>query len=735
MFERIPAFPANFTPGQLAIDAAITFETATGDVVDLAAAPLISGTCGTWILRLTNNGPDLAAGAAIGLIRIGYQSAFELQPRNPRGRDYCTLETDSQASLHLSLGRDSVNLATIHVAEGSLKQGETCTLRLGDRSQGSVGSEVFWAATNGRLLLAVDADGSGAFQGVRGNPYDFSVVAHPEPRLLRLLGPTVAKLEEPFALHLGVFDRNRNIIEDFADTVTFFLPEGVEGLPDSYTFTPEDRGLKIFPQVSLTVPGVQRILVTGSAGSFASNPIVAQKWPSTRVYWGDVHAHGWGDSTMYLMHLRSEKLDPTARHLQARDIGRMDFSCPGAMSMDPEQRDATWEPYREAWKELDQPGQYVPFLSYEAHPQEGDRQVIFKGDEPTPPSMRLPMADLDEQYGKRQDALLEVHIGGAPPVWEKYRPENERFLEVASGFGCAEWLLQKGLELGYRPAVCGASDLHLGLMGGPRAVETFRGRFGQKYPMNQRDAAYGTGPLTAICAPELTRDALWEGIESRHTYATSGPRIFLEFTANDQPAGSRIQLKEDLQLSLTCNACAPIIRIALICGAHRLRTWEPRVLDFDTKISLSPDELPGEWLYLRVEQADGEYAWSSPFILEREGKLPDPGDLPAWNDEGEVTLESIDASDGAPYFKALVEYLEIEEDLDRFHQLTPAGLIAQSVGRCALFFCRWGEEQLPMSIRWFYEFEIPKIRFDFGWRDYGVLDEMELGPALMKKYR
>ena len=415
MPERIPVYPGRYRPSQLAIDAAITFETRAGDVVDVSTAPLISGTCGTWLLRLTNCGPDLATGAAIALIRIGYQFAFALQTDHPRGRDYCTLETDSQAVLHLSVGRGSVNLVTIHVVEGSLKQGETCTLRLGDRRQGSVGSEVFWSATTGRLLLPVDTDGSGAFQGVRGNPHDFSVVAHPEPCLLRLLGPTIAEPGEPFPLHLGIFDRNRNIIEDFAGTVTFDLPQSIEGLPESCTFTRTNRGQKIFPQV--------------------------------------------------------------------------------------------------------------------------------------------------------------------------------------------------------RPAVCGASDLHLGLMVGPRAVEAFRGRFGQMYPMNQRDSAYGTGPLTAVCAPELTRDALWEGIESRCTYATSG------------------------------------------------------------------------------------------------------------------------ANDATPHLDALRNYLQREEHPDRFHQLTPAGLLDLSVGRCALFHCRWGEEQLPMSIRWFYEFEIPKIRFDFGWRDYGMFDEQELGPVLMQKYR
>ena len=732
--ERIPVYPTRYTPDDLAVDAAITFAYRSGETVDITATPLISGACGTWVLRIANQDRDLPAGAAIALIRFNCQLAFELQTRSPQGRDYCTLETASAARLHLSAGRSSINLLTVHVVSGVFAKGETCTLHLGDRRQGSAGCELFWTATSGRFLLAVDADGSGAFRGVRGNPFDFRVVAHPEPRLLRLLGPTVAAPGEPFTLHLSVFDRNRNPIENYAGSVEFEVPEYIEGLPASCAFTPEDSGLKIFPDIRITRPGVYRIPVHGAAGTSTSNPIVVRPGSPTRAYWGDVHAHGWGDSTMYLMHLRSEKLDPIGRHLQARDLGRPDFACPGAMSMAPDKRDETWEPYRQAWRQLDEPGRYVPFLSYEAHPREGDRQVIFKGDAPAPPSMRLPMPELDAFDGERDDVLLETHIGGAPPRWDLYRPERERFLEICSGFGCAEWLLQKALQLGYRPAICAASDLHLGLLGGPRAVETFRGRFGQKYPMNQRDAAYGTGPLTAVCASELTRDALWQAIVARQTYATSGARIFLEFLCDGQRAGAEIRPRDELALSITCHACAPIRRVDLICGAHRLRSWEPATLDFSVEFILDTDQFPGTWLYLRVEQTDGEYAWTSPFFLEHQGEPPLNPSLPAWNDDGEIDLSAIPANDATSYLAAVRTYLQREEHPSRFHELTPAGILDLHVGRCALFFCRWGDERLPMSIRWFFEFEIPKIRYDFGWRDYGAVDELELGPKLMEKY-
>ncbi|MDP6779584.1 MAG: DUF3604 domain-containing protein, partial [Candidatus Latescibacteria bacterium] len=547
MPERtIPVYPQHYTPSDLDVTLAPSFEDASGVVFSGSGMRLVSGARGTWRFRIENRDRDLPAGSAMALVRFNYQIAYQLQQTSPAGRDYTTLETESAAALRLITRNDGVNLLNVVVESGTFKVGESCTVTVGERAHGGVGSEIFWSATDGQFLLAVDADGSGEFEGVQGNPFDYSVIHRPEVDLLRLLGPTVAKVGEPFPVHLGAFDQNRNVVEDYSGHVDFEIPEGVSGLPESYTFAADDNGVKIFEGVTVGRPGVYRIGVRGESvdGSFLSNPTVASEEPAAHVYWGDVHAHGWGDATMHLMYLRTDKMDPLSRHQQGHWVGRFDFASPGAMSMDPDKREETWEAWREACEQIDRPGRYVPFIGYEAHPAcgAGDRQVIFKDykEEPAPPSMKSPMEEVEATYGSRDDVLLEVHIGGQPPKWDAYRPEQERFLEICSGFGCAEWLLQEALRLGYKPGVCAASDLHVGLMGGPRAVEPFRGRFSQKYPMRHRDSAYGTGPITAVVAPELTRDALWKAMTSRGTYASSGAHIYLSLTSNGVPAGGEI---------------------------------------------------------------------------------------------------------------------------------------------------------------------------------------------------
>jgi hypothetical protein len=739
MAERpIAAYPGKYTPGDLDIRLEMKFTDLEGNLRKSPDLEVVTGDAGTWELRFENHHGNLGPGATITLVRFNYQIASDMPSGDPRKRDHCSLRKETEAKLELVTWKDSVNLLSVIVTSGQFKKGESYTVLVGDRTGGSVGTEVFWTATDGTFLMAVDETGTGAFVGAAGNPYEFEAVAHHKVELLRLLGPSIAKTGETFRLHLGIYDRNRNIIETYTGQAEFDVPKGISGLPSSYQFRSEDKGLKIFDNVAAEGSGVYRIGVSesGSSKEFTSNPTLVSDAPNEYVYWGDVHAHGWGDSSMHLMHARTKKLDPVSRHMQARDIGRFDFACPASMSMDPEKREEIWEPYREACEKMDEPGRYVPFLAYEAHPKAGDRQVIFKEykTEPIPPKMRTEMEEVDQIYGERDDVLLQVHIGGATPRWDLYQPARERFLEVCSGFGCAEWLLQKGLQLGYRPAVCGASDLHLGLMGGPRAVETFRGRFGPKYPMKQRDSAYGTGPVTAIIAPELTRDALWDSIEARTTYATSGSRILLTVTGNGEPAGSAIDLKDKLEIAIRCHACVKIESVELIIGEHLAASWQPDSLDFIEEVGLTADQVPGEWAYVRVSQTDGEYAWSTPLYIHRDGPLP-PTDLLAWNLQESVQLDEMAQNEATPYQAALMAYLNLEEHPERFKSITPVRILELSMGTCALFYCHWSDETLPMSIRWFFEFDIPKIRYDLGWRDFGAFDENDLGPKMMARYK
>ena len=67
-----------------------------------------------------------------------------------------------------------------------------------------------------------------------------------------------------------------------------------------------------------------------------------------------------------------------------------------------------------------------------------------------------------------------------------------------------------------------------------------------------------------------------------------------------------------------------------------------------------------------------------------------------------------------------VAYLETEEDPARFRDITPVRLLDEITGRSALFLAWLDPEEIPVTIRWYFEFEMPRIHCDWGWRDFGM---------------
>ncbi|HUV09214.1 MAG TPA: DUF3604 domain-containing protein, partial [Spirochaetia bacterium] len=520
----------------------------------------------------------------------------------------------------------------------------------------------------------------------------------------------------------------------------FDAPRGVVGLEQEYRFAERDRGVIIIKNVKVSQTGVYRIGVSlegVQALSTLSNPIICQDEPAERVFWGDLHAHGWGDSSMFLMHDNTDKLRPSSRHDQARRIGRYDYAAPSAMSMpDSGEREEIWNAYQEAYQENDEPGRYVPFMAMEMHPGEtGDRVLIFYENAELPFSCREDVQRVYREFARREDTILETHIGGAPPYFEEFKPEEEELVEVTSAFANAEWLLQKMLSSGFHPGITGASDLHLGLLGAPRAVETFRGRFGfADRRLNVRDSGFGSGPLGAIAAERCTREALWKSLKSRNGYATTGDRIYLNLNAGGHRMGEAANLPDRFPLTLSICGQDRIERVDLVVGDRLAESFYPDKMDVRIEMDFDRTRLPpGHWFYFRIKQSNAEYAWTAPVWLPRQEGLADRSRTwPAWNHTEPQAPAPILRSGpaGEPdaaaalqrYRKDLEDYLEVEGDRGAFGEILPVGIAEESMGTCARFISRTTRENFPVTIRWFFEYEIPKLRIDWGYESFGVVD-------------
>jgi hypothetical protein len=90
-----------------------------------------------------------------------------------------------------------------------------------------------------------------------------------------------------------------------------------------------------------------------------------------------------------------------------------------------------------------------------------------------------------------------------------------------------------------------------------------------------------------------------------------------------------------------------------------------------------------------------------------------------WNAHEEVDLSGLRPNDAETYEGDLRRYLEVEEDIDQFHDIAPVKIVEEVPGRSALFYAYFGPARDPISIRWYFEFHMPRIHLDWGWRDFG----------------
>jgi hypothetical protein len=118
-----------------------------------------------------------------------------------------------------------------------------------------------------------------------------------------------------------------------------------------------------------------------------------------------------------------------------------------------------------------------------------------------------------------------------------------------------------------------------------------------------------------VYVKDFTREGIIEGLNARRTIAATD-KIFVEFTCNDKLLGTEIALSGKPVLKFAIDGTAPIKRVTLVRNEKNHQQWEPGTKTFEQTFT---DEapLPGEnRYYLRIEQSDGNMAWSSPVWVQ-----------------------------------------------------------------------------------------------------------------------
>lgn len=472
-----------------------------------------------------------------------------------------------------------------------------------------------YAERESRFWLAVDGDGDGTARVLPDSP---AVDVEPgPPRRLSVVWPSTAEPGETVTLRLAFLDASGSRGAPFVGAVKLLaLPEELE-LPESVSFTAEDRGLKQL-DIVVQAKGVYRLVAqgVGAEGELQAyaNPLVVEPGVAP-VRWGDLHGHsglsdGTGTPEDYLSY--------------ARDVAGLDAVCLtdhdhwGMLPLD--ESPELWARIRAATEQAYEPGRFVSVLGYEwTNWVHGHRHVLYFGDEGEV------LSSIDERYEtpaqlwdalRGQPAMTFAHHSAGGPIatnWEfPPDPELEPVTEVASVHGASEAadapsriydplagnfvrdVLDKGHVLGF----IGSGDSHDG------------------HPGLAHLAGPNMGGVAALLTRDLTRAGVRAALQERRCYATNGPRIVLRVALDGQRMGSRVAPKAGKTLLyVRAVACAPIATIELVRAGRVVETL-PGKSHWDVEAAFEPADLvAGEYLYVRVVQEDGGAAWSSPFFV------------------------------------------------------------------------------------------------------------------------
>lgn len=516
----------------------------------------------------------------------------------------------------------------IQVVDGELAQGDTITITYGDTSGGGPGARVQPLPQDTDFSILTDADGDGQYVEIEQSPH-IQVIGG-MMRRIRVVVPSMVNPdpEESFDLKVVAMDRNNFRASGYSDHIVTFSssdPEAV--LPEDYLFTETDNSSHVFPGVSLSTRGIQTITVTDidTGISSESNPclVVTQRHIWRRIYWGDIHWHS---------KLSDGLRTPDEGYVFARDVSCLDFTAMSDHdSIHPRLRNMWWKAQERA-NYYYVPHRFLTLPAYEwTSPGQsvggyGHKNVYYFVD--GGPLFHYLTPSLDNRTPDELWSLLEGRraitiphhpaLSSAETDWTYRNDAMQPLVEIASCHGVSEYFdpdypdlihdpidghfVRDALTMGHRLGIIASSDNHY----------TFPGRY-----------------LAAVYSPELTREWLGRSMKKRYTYATTGGRIILFFTADKYLMGSEYDTSTPPRFKVLACGTAPVETVELIkydnsLGYRTIHTRGPlNQPPYATSfVYTDTDFNEDSFYYVRVIQ-EGETArrssraWSSPVWVNK----------------------------------------------------------------------------------------------------------------------
>jgi hypothetical protein len=492
-----------------------------GSIKLLPSGPFVAGSYVELILIYTAGtfGID-----DTGMLKVSWRTTSDFskpQFNKPDGPNFTTVDASNGAQLEVWFDRLNVrpfaNTLLIRVGRGYLRAGDTLTIRLGDRRNGSPGLRLQTnVEKNVQLRTSVDAFATYEFCELPEQPA-FDLVAGPATRWKAIL-PSLALAGEPFRLAIVAEDMWGNPTEDAANTLQLESSRPLRSLPDNVIIKKGDPPC-VIGNLEADSAGDLDLRVTSNGRVLAqTNPLRVVTAAPLRRYWADLHGQsgetvGMGTAEEYFRYARDKAFIDMVGH-QGNDF---------------QITDSFWKELNELTAQFDRPGKFVCLPGYEWSGNTGmggDRNVFFRHEgrpirrsshilvEGETSTGAIYTADKLFEFLSNEDCRVIAHVGGRyADVKYAHDGRVERTVEVHSTWGTFEWILHDAFEKGFRVGVVCHSDDHKGR---PGATTPGASTFG------------AIGGLSCYFMPELTRDALFEALRKRWHYGTTGTRLFLD---------------------------------------------------------------------------------------------------------------------------------------------------------------------------------------------------------------
>lgn len=295
-----------------------------------------------------------------------------------------------------------------------------------------------------------------------------------------------------------------------------------------------------------------------------------------QCYWGDIHAH-----TLYSDGVET----PADAYRHARDAAKIDF-----FSVTDHDDTLTFDEYADIRRQadaFDQPGAFAALYGVEWTTDAG-HMCFYLAD-------RFRLAkDLESAYRELGEMGLTAHFNH--PDLENFN--HARYSPAGAGALCGAEVREAKEEAAY------VAMLDAGW------------RVGADGSQDKHDATWGDGPhWTVALARNLSRQDIIGAIRARRTYSTFDRNMRLDFTLDGEDMGADVSRPAgELPCVVSLSDPDPgdnIARIEAIVDGQTAASVAPGVTEYtwNMTIPLAPGR---HYAYLRVTQADGNQAWSSP---------------------------------------------------------------------------------------------------------------------------